>query len=83
MPPNSLSCAFGYVHLTAPGGTPTGGPDNNHPMGALTASSRHPGGVNVLLLDGSVRFFKSSVSNVTWWAVATVAGGEVISSDSY
>ncbi len=42
------------------------------------ASSFHPGGVNVGFLDGSVKFMKDSVSQQTWWAVATKAGGEVI-----
>ena len=46
-------------------------------------SSFHPGGVNVLLLDGSVRFIKSSVNLATWNAFGTRAGGEVISADSY
>jgi prepilin-type N-terminal cleavage/methylation domain-containing protein/prepilin-type processing-associated H-X9-DG protein len=50
---------------------------------AITARSYHPGGVNTLLADGSVRFVKSSISGVIWRALGTVAGGEVISSDSY
>jgi prepilin-type N-terminal cleavage/methylation domain-containing protein/prepilin-type processing-associated H-X9-DG protein len=50
---------------------------------ALTARSYHPGGVNGLLADGSVRFFKSSVAGVTWRALGTISGGEVISADSY
>jgi prepilin-type processing-associated H-X9-DG protein len=49
---------------------------------ALTADSYHPGGVNVLLADGSVRFVKDSVNGITWRALSTIAGGEVISSDS-
>jgi prepilin-type processing-associated H-X9-DG protein len=47
------------------------------------ASSNHPGGVNVGMLDGSVRFIKDSVAPATWWALATRAGGEVISADAY
>ena len=47
------------------------------------ASSRHPGSVNVLFLDGSVRGVKSTVSLQVWWALGTRAGGEVLSSDSY
>jgi prepilin-type N-terminal cleavage/methylation domain-containing protein/prepilin-type processing-associated H-X9-DG protein len=50
---------------------------------AATASSRHPGVVNVTFADGSVRTVKSSVSYVVWWALGTRAGSEVISSDSY
>ena len=46
------------------------------------ASSNHSGGVNCGLLDGSVRFMKDSVSQQTWWAISTKAGGEVISADS-
>jgi len=47
------------------------------------ATSNHPGGANVLLGDGSVRFVKSSIAISTWWALGTKAGGEVISADSY
>jgi prepilin-type N-terminal cleavage/methylation domain-containing protein/prepilin-type processing-associated H-X9-DG protein len=48
----------------------------------INASSNHPGGVNVLFMDGSVRFIKSSVSQQAWYGIATPAGGEVVSSDS-
>jgi prepilin-type N-terminal cleavage/methylation domain-containing protein/prepilin-type processing-associated H-X9-DG protein len=47
------------------------------------ASSNHSGGVNTLMTDGSVKFIKDSISIRTWWALGTVADGEVISSDSY
>ncbi len=47
------------------------------------ASSNHSGGVNVLMGDGSVRFVKSTISRVTWMAIGTKAGGEVVSADSY
>jgi prepilin-type processing-associated H-X9-DG protein len=45
--------------------------------------SKHPGGVNVGFADGSVRFIKNSINLYTWRALASAAGGEVISSDSY
>ncbi len=45
--------------------------------------SFHPGGVNVLLGDGSVRFLKDSVNVVTLRGLVTPAGGEVLSADSY
>ena len=51
--------------------------------GAITARSYHPGGVNALFGDGSVRFIKSSVDGMTWRALGTIAGGEVISRDQY
>jgi prepilin-type processing-associated H-X9-DG protein len=50
---------------------------------ALAASSYHPGGVNALLGDGSVRFFKTTISPVIWRALGTIGGGEVISADAY
>jgi prepilin-type processing-associated H-X9-DG protein len=50
--------------------------------GVITASSNHAGGVNVGLMDGSVRFIKDSVNQTTWWSIATYAGGEVISADA-
>lgn len=43
------------------------------------ARSRHPNGVMLLLLDGSVRFVAQSVNQTTWRAVGTRAGGEVLS----
>ena len=45
--------------------------------------SRHPGGVNTLMGDGSVRFIKDSISYPIWWAIGTRAGGETLSADSY
>lgn len=49
---------------------------------SLAASSYHSGGVNALFGDGSVRFLKSTVSPIVWRGLGTIAGGEVISSDS-
>ena len=49
----------------------------------VQAMSNHPGGVNVLMADGSVRFVKSSISPLNWWALGTRAGNEVVAADSY
>jgi prepilin-type N-terminal cleavage/methylation domain-containing protein/prepilin-type processing-associated H-X9-DG protein len=49
----------------------------------LTAWSLHPGGVNVCMCDGSVRFFKATIDRTVWRAIGSRNGGEVISSDSY
>jgi prepilin-type processing-associated H-X9-DG protein len=49
----------------------------------VNASSKHSGGVNVLLTDGSVRFIKDSIAYPTWWALGTRDNGETISSDAY
>ncbi len=50
---------------------------------AATSRSYHPGGVNVLLGDGSVKFVKSSISGRTWRALGTVAGNEVVGGDAF
>ena len=70
-----------YQHVMGP---------NSRSCGFFTAlraimppSSRHPGGVNLLLGDGSVRFIKDTINVPTWRALGTISGGEVISADSY
>jgi len=45
--------------------------------------SNHPGGCNILFADGSVHFLKSSINIVTYCALGSRKGGEVISSDGY
>jgi prepilin-type N-terminal cleavage/methylation domain-containing protein/prepilin-type processing-associated H-X9-DG protein len=47
------------------------------------ARSRHPGGVNVTMCDGSVRFIKNSINLTTWSAISTTQGNEIVSSDAY
>ena len=49
----------------------------------MPPSSRHPGGVNMLAGDGSVRFIKDSINLQVWRALGTRSGGEVVSADSY
>jgi prepilin-type N-terminal cleavage/methylation domain-containing protein len=46
---------------------------------AVTSRSYHTGCVNALLMDGSVRSVSNSISQATWRAMGTRAGGEVIS----
>ena len=67
MPPNLWSCATDHT-------------DND---GAHTAASRHPGVVNLLFADGSVRAVKSTVARNIWRALGTRAGGEVVSASDY
>jgi prepilin-type N-terminal cleavage/methylation domain-containing protein/prepilin-type processing-associated H-X9-DG protein len=71
--PNRRSCWYDDV-----GGRPWSGAAS-----VVAASSRHPGGANTAFCDGSVKFIKSTVNPVTWAAVGTRNGGEVISSDAY
>jgi prepilin-type N-terminal cleavage/methylation domain-containing protein/prepilin-type processing-associated H-X9-DG protein len=51
--------------------------------GQLSFRSLHPGGLNFAMADGSVRFIKSSINLFTYRALATRAGGEVVSADQY
>ena len=44
----------------------------------LASRSRHTGGVQSLLCDGSVRFISENISLVTWRALSSRAGGEVV-----
>lgn len=54
--------------------------DNNAFAGA---KSRHPGGINVLLGDGSVRFVKETINHPIWIGLNSIRSGEVISADQY
>ena len=57
--------------------------DGGPTFAAITSRSWHPGGVNAAFGDGSVRFIKSTVDGLTWRAMGSVAGVEVITGDSY
>ena len=45
---------------------------------AITSRSYHPGVVNTLLGDGSVRTIADSISQKTWRALGTRAGRELV-----
>ncbi|MFM7039595.1 MAG: DUF1559 domain-containing protein [Planctomycetaceae bacterium] len=45
---------------------------------ATTSNSQHTGGVQILLGDGAVRFVSENVALVTWRALGSIDGGEVI-----
>ena len=49
----------------------------------LGAGSRHPGGFNALFGDASVRFLKLSISPLTFRALITKSGGEVVAPASF
>ncbi len=95
MPPNQTISAVSRATLSGGGNAANFG--RNLPMDwdsvdendggptymSLAATSNHPGGVNTLFADGSVKFIKSTISPINWRALGTVGGGEVISADSY
>ncbi len=74
VPPNwkGYDCGFGSSIMDVP---------SEHAI--VAARSFHPGGVNAMMGDGSVRFVKDSVSLVAWRAIGTRRGGEVVSSDQF
>jgi prepilin-type processing-associated H-X9-DG protein len=47
-------------------------------LGMATARSWHPGGVNVLMGDGSCRWFSSSINQTVWRGFGTRNGGELV-----
>ncbi|MFM7315414.1 MAG: DUF1559 domain-containing protein [bacterium] len=72
-----------YNHTTPPNHKKWDCGDTSYVASHNAARSYHPGGVNVAFSDGSVKFVKDSVNIVTWRALGTKAGGEVISADAY
>lgn len=56
---------------------------NARPAHADQYWSRHPGGAQFAMGDGSVKFIKEQVGLSIFRAVATRKGGEVVSSDQY
>jgi prepilin-type N-terminal cleavage/methylation domain-containing protein/prepilin-type processing-associated H-X9-DG protein len=67
-PPNSKNYDCVANDPSAPGYTA---------VGYRAARSRHTGGVNLLVADGSVRFSRDSVDATVWRGAATRNGGEV------
>ena len=65
---------------TAPGTLQTAG---NKAANNQSLFSFHPGGINVLAGDGSVKFLKETVSVVVLRGLTSLKGGEVISADQY
>jgi prepilin-type processing-associated H-X9-DG protein len=62
MPPNGPSCTQNF--------------DGGWSM--MAATSRHAGGVQVVMGDGSVRFIAQSINLTTWQGLGTRAGGETL-----
>jgi prepilin-type processing-associated H-X9-DG protein len=68
----------GYCQATIPANPPcTGVPTTTAPS-MFASRSRHSGGVQVVLGDGSVRFISNSIDLNMWRALSTTMGGEVV-----
>ncbi len=91
---------FGYTLVTAayPPNAYKVSPPTNAQAWLTTPSSSHPGGLNVLLGDGSARFIKDSIESTprdptsaqsmgapqgVWQKLSTRNGGEIINADGY
>ncbi|HEY2909840.1 MAG TPA: DUF1559 domain-containing protein [Gemmataceae bacterium] len=70
--------ATAYNHWTTPNAATFDCLNTANNFGLKTARSRHIGGVNLLLCDGSVRFVSNSVGLFTWQSLATRSGSEPI-----
>lgn len=78
-PPNDrgYDCRGGLPH------SDKSDPEWNNLSLNITSRSRHPGGVNSLLGDGSVRFQKNSSNVAVWQTLGSRNGGEVVNGDAY
>jgi hypothetical protein len=65
------------------GNVPGGSTPNAPGAGADGFWSRHPGGCEFLLCDGSVRFVKETLAPRVFRALASRAGGDVVGAEQY
>jgi len=67
---HSGPCSFTDPPAIHPPNSPTGAP--------CQMFAEHPGGCNVLLGDGSVRFIAETINQITWAALSSMDKGEII-----
>jgi prepilin-type N-terminal cleavage/methylation domain-containing protein/prepilin-type processing-associated H-X9-DG protein len=81
------NCCTLYNHVAAPNGLTCGGTGFPGTMTNMAMqvppSSRHPGGVNVLMCDGAVHFVGDNVDLTVWRAIGSRAGQETISNTTF
>jgi prepilin-type N-terminal cleavage/methylation domain-containing protein/prepilin-type processing-associated H-X9-DG protein len=85
--PATFFTSYFSPNTTAADQMNTGGICNNEPNrnlpctlanpGILASRSRHSGGVNVLLGDGSVRFVRDTINIDTWRALTSMSAGDL------
>jgi prepilin-type processing-associated H-X9-DG protein len=73
-----VNCCNNYA--IGPGGTPTSG-NRSYDDGEIY--SFHPGGANLTLADGSVRFVAKNISIRTLARLCTASGGETVDNSSF
>jgi prepilin-type N-terminal cleavage/methylation domain-containing protein/prepilin-type processing-associated H-X9-DG protein len=74
------SSAPDYVDWAIPNSDPLMPVVANAPQYSA-ARSRHPGGVNASMCDGSIRFVSNDINVGTWAALGTMNGGEATSNE--
>ena len=67
LPPNSATCVFGLAQAA--------GVSQHWDHGIWSATSDHPGGVNVAMCDGSVRFVSNTIDAGNQSAIAPAGNG--------
>jgi type II secretory pathway pseudopilin PulG len=76
------NCCTLYNHVATPNTTSCAGIGFGSNMTNMamqvSANSNHPGGVNVMMGDASVRFVANTVDLTTWRALGTRNGGEAV-----
>jgi prepilin-type N-terminal cleavage/methylation domain-containing protein/prepilin-type processing-associated H-X9-DG protein len=70
-----VNCHSGPCSYTSP---PVIHPPNSWTAAPCQMYAQHPGGCNVMLGDGSVRFIAETIHQLTWAALASRAKGEVV-----
>jgi prepilin-type N-terminal cleavage/methylation domain-containing protein/prepilin-type processing-associated H-X9-DG protein len=80
---NSLYTRYQHIFTPNKASCLLGGYSDTSSQVVVTATSRHPGGVNVLMGDGSVHFVKESIDRNIWKALGTIAGRETVGADSF
>jgi prepilin-type N-terminal cleavage/methylation domain-containing protein/prepilin-type processing-associated H-X9-DG protein len=85
-----IRCASYNHYLTPNSATPdcvtndlSPGPGQYTAVGFRAARSKHPGGVNLALGDGSVRFVSETISLAAWRAIATRDSSDLISDPNW
>jgi prepilin-type N-terminal cleavage/methylation domain-containing protein/prepilin-type processing-associated H-X9-DG protein len=81
VPYKANDCA--YESLTDLSDPPPGAPLPKEGQQLPNFRSAHPGLINAVFCDGSVRAIKDSTSIPVYMGLSTMAGGEILSSDSY
>jgi len=69
----------GGPNIHAPGDSPA--PDSGGANSSTTVQSFHPGAINILLGDGSVRGMSPNISTLTWTNAVMPNDGQVLGSD--